>query len=89
MYLYMQSAAAAAAAAALYVGILLLLHQLPLAAAVRHRVPDGDFFCWFSGSDSICCYVSLHSQNTKKNNECTPWQCRRFYGLDLPILRPR
>ena len=55
----MQSAAAAAAAAAtaaLCVAILLFLLQLLLAAAaaaaVRHRVPDGNFCCWFIESDS-------------------------------------
>ena len=43
--------AAAAANAALYVAILLfLLQRLLLAAAVRHRVPDG----------KICAYGSLH-----------------------------
>ena len=31
------------------------------AAAVRRRVPDGKNCCWFIKSDSIKCFISLHS----------------------------
>ena len=53
--------------------LLLLLCVLPysavtvvaaVAAAVRHRVPDGKNCCWSIESDSIQCFLSLHL-NTK------------------------
>ena len=31
------------------------------AVAVRHRVPGGKNCCWFIESDSIQCFLSLHS----------------------------
>ena len=34
------------------------------AAAVRHRVPDGTYCCWFIQSDSIQCFHSFHSHMT-------------------------
>ena len=68
--------------------LLLLLQQLLLAAAVRHRVLDGKNCCWFIESDSIQCFLSLHSNTIKFYVQYmyarTPWQYCRFYCPDLP-----
>ena len=58
-----QSAAAAAAGAALCVALLLMLLHL-LAAAVRHRVPDGRTGCWFIESDSSVFFLFIQAQFT-------------------------
>ena len=74
---------AAAAAAALCVVLLLLLLQLQLllllAAAVRHRVPDGKYCCWFINSDSSVFFLLI------QNYYClyTPCQYCCIYGLDF------
>ena len=58
---YTAVAAAAPAAAAV----------LLLPAAVRHRVPYGQIWCWFIESDSIYCFLSLHS-HTRLYLMCVP-----------------
>ena len=58
MYLCIPSVAISAAALSVDV-MLLLLQPLLLAAAVRHRVTDGQICCWFIESDSSG--FSLHS----------------------------
>ena len=58
---YTAVAAAAPAAAAV----------LLLPAAVRHRVPYGQIWCWFIECDSIYCFLSLHS-HTRLYLMCVP-----------------
>ena len=56
-----------------------------VAAAVRHRVPDGKFVAVVH---CICyqCFLSLYS-NTIYFNARTTWHYCRIYSLDFPIIR--
>ena len=84
MYLCIQSAAAALCVAIL---LLLQLAVLLLAAAVRHRVPDGEkCSCGSSNLIPVCSFSSFRRDYLS----CTPWQFCRVYCLDLPIkIHPR
>ena len=53
--------AAAAAASSCYSVCCYTAVVAAAAAAVRHRVLDGKNCCWFIGSDSIQCFLSLQS----------------------------
>ena len=69
MHLCIQSGAAA-----LCVAVLLLLLQLQVvAAAVRHRVSDGNHCCWFIESDSSVFFLVIQ----------TRFCILCFYSLDL------
>ena len=77
-FVCIQIAAAAAAAAALccYTAVV-----AAAAAAVRHRLPDAQFFCWFTESDPSVFFLFIR---TRFIFDAPPLAVLcRIYGLDL------
>ena len=66
-----------------YPAVLLLLQVtvLPLAAAVRHRVPDGKMCCWFIEYDPSVFFLRASIFGVSLGSTAVSYI---IYGLDLP-----